>query len=194
MKYVMIYEDSKAEMQSCNDSKHKWVDIYTDFSEDSSPDPSVDNVDEIIGISALERMSTLQSDELNVSEETTRDKQDSEETTRDDQEEIELVLSNEDLQSILLLLKADSAANKNCQWDSRNTDYIRSAVSTAENLANLRDVDLKVMVRYFRTKLMTDIKVYSQKSDKITKLCKLLGLESSGKDLVSRRKSRTHNP
>lgn len=41
---------------------------------------------------------------------------------------------------------------------------------------------------------MTDIKVYSSKSDKVTKLCKLLGLENSGRDLVSHRKSRIHNP
>lgn len=170
------------------------MEIYIDFSEDSSPDPSVDNEDEIIGISALERMNTLQSDELNVSEETIRDKQDSEEPTKVQQDKNELVLSDEDLQSILLPLKTDSAANKNCKWDSRNTNYIRSAVSTAEQLAKLRDVDLKVMVRYFRTKQMTDIKVYSLKSDKVTKFCKLLGLESSGRDLVSHRKSRTRNP
>lgn len=124
---VMKYEDSKAEMQSCNASKNKWVEISTDFSEDSSPDQSDDNEDDIIDISALERMSTLQPNELNVSEETTRDKQYSEETTRDEQEKIELVFSDENLQSILLLLRTDSAANKNCKWDSRNTNYIKSA-------------------------------------------------------------------
>lgn len=106
----MIDEDLKAEIQSCNASKNKWVEICTDFSSDSSPDSSVDNDDDTIDTTALERMSTLQPDELNVSEETTRDKQDSGETTRDEQEKTELVLSDEDLLSILLLLKTDSAA------------------------------------------------------------------------------------
>lgn len=97
MKYVMIDEDSKSEMQSCNASKNKLVEIYTDHSEGSSLDQNVDNEDEIIDISALGRISTLQSDELNVSEKITTDKQDSEETTRDEKEKIELIFSDKDL-------------------------------------------------------------------------------------------------
>lgn len=42
------------------------VRIYTDFSEDYSPEQSVYKEDDMIDISALERMSTLQPDELNV--------------------------------------------------------------------------------------------------------------------------------
>lgn len=39
--------------------KYKWVEIYIDFFEDFFLDLSVDNEDEIIGISVLERMSIL---------------------------------------------------------------------------------------------------------------------------------------
>lgn len=59
MKYVMIDEDLKVEMQFCNVLKYKWVEIYIDFFEDFFLDLSVDNEDEIIGISVLERMSIL---------------------------------------------------------------------------------------------------------------------------------------
>lgn len=51
MKKVMIDENLKAKIWSCNTSKNKWLEIYTDFSEDSSPELNFDNKDDTIDTS-----------------------------------------------------------------------------------------------------------------------------------------------
>ena len=103
--------------------------------------------------------------------------------------------SNGDAENILALLQTDSKSNKDGRWTTKQPSNVLSAISTTDGLQSLRDVELKVVLRYFKQTLSFKAKESCSKQKKIDVLGEhLLIAESEGrvvKEKVTRKNRRT---
>jgi hypothetical protein len=53
-----------------------------------------------------------------------------------------------DADTILKSLRSDMTANKNSVWDAKNGEYILEKLQSRDGLLSLRDVDLKIILKY----------------------------------------------
>lgn len=87
-----------------------------------------------------------------------------------------LHLSEQDVTSILNLLRTDKSANKKGFWDHKNAEFIQSIFQSEKLLGQLRDVDFKVILKYLKSKKMTDVKLSVSRKTKMLHLCDLFRL------------------
>ncbi|KAJ8309057.1 hypothetical protein KUTeg_013931 [Tegillarca granosa] len=87
-----------------------------------------------------------------------------------------IVLTEEDKKAILISLQSDVAANKKGQWDKKSVDDVTKAFADSEELRKLRDIDLRVVLRYFRGNGKLKTKDSVNKETKIQDLCSLFGI------------------
>ncbi|WAR15144.1 hypothetical protein MAR_005249, partial [Mya arenaria] len=85
-------------------------------------------------------------------------------------------VSEKDAKYILALLRTDKSSNKKGKWDSSEPDDIKQILTSSEKLVSLLDVDLRVIVRYFKKIKQIEVKEIATKQAKLDVLSLRLGL------------------
>lgn len=89
------------------------------------------------------------------------------------------ILSDNDIDALLNQFKLDKMCNAKKQWDSKSMEDILAFFTSGESLRKLRDVELRILVRYINRSRKTDLKESDKKEVKIEKICKLMNIEYS---------------
>ena len=79
-------------------------------------------------------------------------------------------------QYLLEMLKTDKHTNTKGQWDNRTDKEVKTCLSSEENISKLRDVELRVIVRFLKRTCKAKIIESESKKSKVEKLSRLLGL------------------
>ena len=85
----------------------------------------------------------------------------------------------DDLEILFNLLRTDPAANKKGQWEGKTVGDLRRILSDHKQLSRLLNNDLKVVVRFLKSRANKDanLKESDSKATKVEKICKVLGLQ-----------------
>ena len=94
--------------------------------------------------------------------------------------------SKQDAEILLVMLRTDKNANKKGIWDNRDTKFLLSNCTTLDAMKSLRDVDLKVFVRYMHNKTDVKLRETDTKHIKLIKLGEALGLTVSENVITSK--------
>ncbi|WAR15462.1 hypothetical protein MAR_005567 [Mya arenaria] len=78
----------------------------------------------------------------------------------------------------LRMLQTDKNSNNNGQWDDKTPSNIQEQFGTGKTLATMRDVELKVVVRYLKKMSLVVINESCPKAKKVEKLCSHFKLEN----------------
>lgn len=105
-----------------------------------------------------------------------------------------IILTEEDSSKILEMLKTDVKSNNKAQWNSTEPADLLSLIQTTDSIKKLRDVEIKIIVRYINgTKVTQKIKESSSQQEKLSKLYDCLGLnDRNTATTVSHRKRTMH--
>ncbi|WAR06309.1 hypothetical protein MAR_021678 [Mya arenaria] len=80
-------------------------------------------------------------------------------------------ISEDDASKILEMLKADDKRNNKAQWNSKRSTDVLSLIATTASMKTLRDVEIRIIVRYINgTKVTKAIKESSSKQAKLSEL------------------------
>ena len=97
-----------------------------------------------------------------------------------------------DARNILALLQTDSQCNSKGKWNFTQEHELYNNILSTKGLSSLRDIDLRVVVRYFKSILRIKVKESCNKQSKIDNLAKFLSItENENILLTARRKPRT---
>ena len=89
-------------------------------------------------------------------------------------------VTNNDAQNILAIFQTDSNSNKKGLWNDKDKRRVLEMLSSKSGLNSLRDVDLRIVVRYFKKTQGINVKESVQKKSKINGLSELFGYTDEG--------------
>lgn len=99
-----------------------------------------------------------------------------------------------DYDSLFKLFTTDSHANTKGHWERKNIEFLHDHLSSATKLKQLRDVDLKVVIRFLKRHMKEkfdainiNLKESDKKQIKFIHLCTIFGYETHGIALPTRR-------
>lgn len=98
------------------------------------------------------------------------------ETINEAKEPNDAVLNDREATVVLKMLRTDANANKRGIWDNRVESDIQESLKSVGNLEKLRDVDLKVFVRYFKKLGHSHMKESGSKRNKIDSISTLINI------------------
>ena len=84
--------------------------------------------------------------------------------------------SKQDAATLLVMLQTDKNANQKGIWDNRDASFILSRCTGVHEMKSLRDVDLKVLVRYMHNKTHVKLLESQAKHIKLAKFSEVFGL------------------
>ena len=76
------------------------------------------------------------------------------------------------------MLQTDAKSNMKGQWSAKQPSDILDFFTSMEKLKSLRDIDLRIIVRYLKRTYGSKSNESESKQSKISKLCMLIGLKS----------------
>lgn len=94
-----------------------------------------------------------------------------------------------DASAVLKMLQTDTKCNLKGQWSIKDASYIHDCFSSKEKLESLRDIELKVVVRYLKRAHGKKINESESKRSKISKLCSLYGIEDRSHQVETRKRT-----
>ena len=173
--------DGEAEAFSCNINENEWASVIAD--------ESYETISEELD-KELQTQNMEEGDQQSVEIEPEAQTANEDSIQSHETEVTKHKLTSKDAQNILSMLQTDSVTNRKGIWDSKTANDLLEAF---RNLLSLRDVDLRIIVRYVKRTLGIKVRESNPKQIKVNELLKYLDLEqadSAGKKKSSKSKKR----